>query len=141
MNKKFEDILNSGEILYYRNKGDSMYPLIEENKCILKIIPKPNSRLKVGDIPLYKRDNGKYVLHRIIKVKSYEYYLRGDNRVFTERGIEDRHIIGVLDSIIKDGKEIKVYGNTSKLFLLKLKIKFVFEYIAFRFNNLLKKLR
>lgn len=141
MHKKFEDILNSGETLYYRNVGDSMYPLIVQDRTLLKISPKSNERLKKWDIPLYKRDNGQYVLHRIVKVKKDEYYLRGDNRIYTEKGIEDRHIIGVLTAIIEDGKEINISPESQRMYILSLYMKYPFKYLNTRFNNLIRKIK
>jgi hypothetical protein len=59
-------------------------------------------------VPLYKRDNGQYVLHRILKVREHDYVICGDNRWKKEYGISDRHIIGVLTEIIRDGKSVSV---------------------------------
>ena len=80
--------------MIYTNVGDSMEPVIREgNLLIIEAVKKP---LKVGDVPLYKRDSGQYVLHRIVKIRRGEYTMKGDNRTALEKGITDRHIIGVL---------------------------------------------
>ena len=70
MNKAtFEEIIERDGMLIYTNKGDSMMPLIKEGRDLL-VIEKTNGRLKRFDVPLYKRDTGQYVLHRIIKVST-----------------------------------------------------------------------
>ena len=74
----FEEELDKKGILVYTNKGNSMYPLIRQGKDVL-IIKKCNTRLKKMDVPLYKRESGQYVLHRIIKVNENDYVIRGDN--------------------------------------------------------------
>ena len=106
MNKKFEDVIAEQGRLIYTNVGDSMEPVIREgNLLIIEAVKKP---LKVGDVPLYKRDSGQYVLHRIVKIRRGEYTMKGDNRTALEKGITDRHIIGVLTGIVRNGKTYPV---------------------------------
>ena len=101
-----DEIKRTGRIIY-TNVGDSMMPLIKQGRDVL-VISAVNGRLKRYDIPLYKRDSGQYVLHRILKVRKNDYVICGDNRCNKEYGITDRHIIGVLSGIIRDGREISV---------------------------------
>lgn len=105
----FEDILNRDGRLIYSSVGDSMLPMIRQGRDLL-VIEKPSGRLKKYDIPLYKRDNGWYVLHRILKVRDRDYVICGDNRWKPETGITDRHIIGVLTAVIRDGVEKPLKG-------------------------------
>ena len=106
MNKKFEDVIAEQGRLVYTNEGDSMIPVIREgNLLVIEAVKAP---LKVGDIPLYKRDSGQYVLHRIVGIKKGKYSMKGDNRTFVEKGITDKHIIGVLTGIVRNGKTYPV---------------------------------
>ncbi len=108
MNKStFEEELEKHGKLIYTNVGDSMMPLLRERRDLL-IIERPTGRLKKYDVPLYKRDSGQYVLHRIIKVREADYVICGDNRCSREYGITDRHIIGVLTGFVRDGKTYSV---------------------------------
>lgn len=104
----FEEQISIHGKLVYTNVGDSMKPLIRQGRDLLVITQKPQGRLKKYDVPLYKRDNGQYVLHRILKVRKNDYVLCGDNRYLKEYGINDSHIIGLLTSVVRDGKEISV---------------------------------
>lgn len=106
-NSTFEDEIKRTGRIIYTNVGDSMMPLIKQGRDVL-VISAINGRLKRYDIPLYKRDSGQYVLHRILKVRKNDYVICGDNRCNKEYGITDRHIIGVLSGIIRDGREIPV---------------------------------
>ena len=83
----------------------------------LLIIEKVSGRLKKYDVPLYKRDSGQYVLHRIIKVRKDDYVMCGDNRWQKEYGITNRHIIGVLTGVIRDGKTISVNDKKYRLYV------------------------
>ena len=75
----FEEILEKEGRLIYTNVGTSMLPLIRQGKDLLIIEP-PDGRLKKYDIPLYRRDSGQYVLHRVLKVREQDYVLCGDHQ-------------------------------------------------------------
>lgn len=107
MSGSFEKQLETRGVLLYTNVGDSMWPLLRQGRDLLIIRP-VQRRLKRYDVPLYKRDSGQYVLHRILWVRKDGYVLCGDNRTQKERGITDRHVIGVLTAVVRDGKELSV---------------------------------
>lgn len=113
---RFEDVIERDGRLIYTNVGDSMRPLIRQDRDIL-IIEKPVGRLKKYDVPLYKRDSGQYVLHRILKVRERDYVICGDNRYSKEYGITDRNIIGVLMAVVRDGKEIPITDWRYRLYV------------------------
>ena len=112
----FEEILTRDGRLVYTNVGDSMWPLIREGRDLL-VIERPNGRLKRYDVPLYRRDSGQYVLHRVLRVRENDYVICGDNRWHRETGIADRHILGVLTAIIRDGKEFSVTDWRYRLYV------------------------
>lgn len=117
MNKStFEEQLAKYGKLIYTNRGDSMMPLIKQDRDLLIIKP-VHGRLKKYDVPLYKRDSGQYVLHRILQVRKHDYVICGDNRWVKEYGIRDRHIIGVLTAVVRNGKEIKVTDFKYKVYV------------------------
>ncbi len=113
---RFEDVIERDGRLVYTNVGDSMRPLIRQDRDIL-IIEKYEGRLKKYDVPLYKRDSGQYVLHRVLKVRDSDYVICGDNRYSKEYGITDRHIIGVLTAVVRDGKEIPITDWRYRLYV------------------------
>ncbi len=138
MNKTtFEQVIEKTGRLIYTNKGDSMMPLIKEGRDIL-IIEKPTYPLKKYDVPLYKRDSGQYVLHRIIQVRKDDYVTMGDNRINKEYGITDRHIIGVLKGINRSGKNISVDDTGYKLYVRLWYFIFPIRYIWVRSKNLFR---
>ena len=116
VNSTFEEQLRKNGKLIYTNKGDSMMPLIRQDRDLLVIVP-AQGRLKKYDVPLYRRDDGKYVLHRILKVRREDYVICGDNRWKKEYGISDRHVIGVLSAVVRDGKELSVNDRRYRLYV------------------------
>lgn len=113
----FEKILAEDGKLIYSTKGNSMHPMIREgrNRVVIKPV---TGRLKLLDIPLYKRKNGQYVLHRIIRVRKNDYVLCGDNQYIPEYGISDDQIIGVLAAVFCNGREEPVDSFKWRAFAL-----------------------
>lgn len=143
---KFEEEIEKKGNLTFTNVGVSMFPLIRQKKDLIHI-KKYSGRLKKYDVPLYKLSNGKYVLHRIIKVREKDYIICGDNCTTKEYGITDKEIIGVLTGITKNGKYISVKDKKYlayvhlwcdflkiRIFILKL-IKNLKKYIKFILNR------
>lgn len=48
------------------NEGVGMLPLQRQHRDLMMIERKPCHRLKKYDVPFFKRENGQYVLHRIL---------------------------------------------------------------------------
>lgn len=134
----FEEEIRKNGKLIFTNVGDSMLPLIREKRDLL-IIEKAEGRLQKYDIPLYKRDSGQYVLHRILRVRQEDYVICGDNRWQREYGITDRHIIGVLTGIVRDGKTLPLSGCRYRLYVLLWCGFFPIRWIVFRARDFIKR--
>ncbi len=118
MKKKtsFEEYINEHGSITYKNKGTSMLPLLREGKDLFTIEKKSKNRCKTGDVILYRSKDGKYLLHRIIKVRNNDYVILGDNCINREYGITDEDIIGVMNSFVRDGKEHNIEDKTYKIY-------------------------
>lgn len=140
----FEEIIEKEGVLVYTCVGVSMMPLLHEHIDILtisKIVEKP----KKYDVVLFKRDDGKYVLHRILKVRKHDYVICGDNQWKKEKGITDRHIIGVLTSFNQNGKITKVTDENYLRYVHKVthspfrRMKIYFRDLKYRIKRKLRK--
>ena len=107
-NSTYEEQLRLHGSLVYTNVGDSMMPLLRQNRDLLIVERKPEGRCKKYDVVLYRRPAGEYVLHRILKVRRDDYVICGDNRWQREFGVPDDWILGVLTAVVRDGKQINV---------------------------------
>ena len=116
MTSTFEDILDKDGRLVYTNVGTSMMPLLRQRRDLMVIEKRGPERLHWLDVPLFKRDNGQYVLHRIMWVRKNDYVLCGDNQWYLERGITDRHILGVLTQVDRDGKTLDMRSTKMRLY-------------------------
>ncbi len=97
--------------------GTSMKPLIGDG-CDTVILKKVTGKLKKYDIPLYRRSNGGFVLHRIVGFDENGYIMCGDNQTALEHGITDNDIVAVADGVIKNGRLCKLSGIRYRLYLV-----------------------
>lgn len=102
-----KETLDSGGKVTFTPKGISMLPMLRSDVDTVTL-EKPIFPLKKYDIPLYTRDNGKYVLHRVVKVTKEGYVMRGDNQLINERGIGESQIIGIVTDFTRKGKQYNV---------------------------------
>ena len=97
------ETLNEGHEVTFSPHGSSMLPLLREGRDTVTL-SKPHGRLKKYDIPLYRRENGQFVLHRVVAVGE-TYTCIGDNQFALEYGIKDEQIIAVCTSFARKGKK------------------------------------
>lgn len=86
--------------------GTSMLPLLVAGKD--KVVISPPLKININDIIFYRRNDGHFVLHRVVDIDSRGYVLCGDNQWQKEYGITDENVIGVVTEIIKNGTSIEV---------------------------------
>ena len=91
--------------------GTSMEPLIHEQQDNI-IVVKNKGRLKKYDVAVYVTPQGKYIMHRVVKV--------GDNLLKKEY-VTDDMICGVLVGFYKKGKKY-IDCTSSKKYMIYSKI-------------------
>lgn len=135
----FEEELERSGKLVYTTVGTSMNPMIKQDRD-LSIIEKPKGRLKKYDVAFYKRPNGQYVLHRVVKVLDDGYVILGDNCVNKEFNIKETQILGVLVSLVRNGKEVDLNSFGYKIYVRVRYAHYPVRVIIFRTKRFLRKL-
>lgn len=82
--------------------GCSMLPMLRQNRDIVILEPIADS-LQAGDIALFQRENGPYVLHRVITVDKRWYVFCGDNQAQCEQ-VEHGQLVARVTGYIRNGK-------------------------------------
>ena len=100
-----EDLIGRGETVSIPVSGFSMNPFLADKRDAV-LVKRPDRDLQRGDIVLYKRRNGQYILHRIWKVKREGYYLVGDAQTEIEGPVSQDQIIGRVEKIRRKGQWI-----------------------------------
>lgn len=82
--------------------GKSMAPMLHHRRDSVVLIPAEGIQKK-GSVILYRRENGKYVLHRVISVTRNGYVCCGDNQ-WEKEFVKQTQQIAVVDSFQRNGK-------------------------------------
>ena len=106
------EMLDQGKSVRIFPRGTSMLPIIRQGIDSVVLSPVPD-RLRKYDIPLYRRDNGMYILHRVVGTGT-TYTCVGDNQFDEERNIRHDQMIAVVTGFYRGEKfhsaEEPVYG-------------------------------
>lgn len=102
----FRERLAAGQTIRFSPRGVSMLPMLRQGKDSVVLSPLPE-KLKKYDLPLYQRRNGKYILHRVVKVGE-TYTCVGDNQFELEPGLEHDQMIAVVTAFYRGDREIRV---------------------------------
>ncbi len=106
--------LSEGRSVRIYPRGTSMLPMLREGRDSVVLSPLPE-RLKVYDLPLYRRKNGQFVLHRIVKAGK-TYTCLGDNQFDMEEGVTHDQMIAVVSSFTHNGREHSVRDLSYRLY-------------------------
>lgn len=129
-------VLDSGGEFRIYPQGTSMLPLLREGRDSVSLA-KPEGRLRRGDIAFYQRENGAYILHRVIRAES-SYTMCGDNQLTLEKNVTDEHIIGVVSKIYRDDKLLSRKNLLYRCYLLLWRSFFI-RRVYFRLRRMLRK--
>jgi len=106
--------LDAGGMVRFSPRGVSMMPMLRQGIDSVTLSPVPE-RLKKYDLPLYQRDDGKYILHRIVKAGE-SYTCIGDNQFVYETDVRHDQMIAVVTSFSRNGREIPVTDSLYRLY-------------------------
>lgn len=98
--------LAAGRKVRFSPRGTSMRPMLRQGIDSVVLSPLPE-KLRKYDLPLYQRDNGQYVLHRIVKVGE-SYTCIGDNQFALESGVRHDQMIALVDAFTRGTREYDV---------------------------------
>lgn len=99
--------------------GTSMEPLLRHlrDKVVL-VKPENGYKPRKGDVVLFHRADGKYVMHRIVGcVGEHEYIINGDAQSWTER-IRGDQIDAVAAVFVRKGRRFSRENNLYRLYIL-----------------------
>lgn len=101
-----DEVISSGGEFRLYTRGTSMLPLLRQGQD--SVVLASIDSVSINDMILYKRDNGQFVLHRVVKIKNGEYIMCGDNQAVLEYGITDKHLLAKVKSIYRDEERISL---------------------------------
>lgn len=103
-----ESEIKEGRAVHFRLKGDSMFPLLRNNKDEVILQSCSHDDLRPMDVLLF-RYRDKYLLHRLIRRDGDKLLLQGDGSYVAQEECTTADVIGKVVSVVKSsGKVIAV---------------------------------
>lgn len=106
--------LQNGGHAHLTVTGCSMQPMLCHRRDTVELIP-VSKKQKAGDVILYRRENGQYVLHRIIAETEDGYICCGDNQAMREP-VAHGQLLAVVDGFVRKGKRHTVEDPGYRLY-------------------------
>lgn len=103
MQSDYKKTLTKNGVLAFVPKGDSMWPFIKNGRQTVIIKP-VTDLLKKYDVCFYERNDGSFVLHRVIDFYDGGYVVIGDSQMTTEK-VAFNQAFGVMTEFYK-GKNV-----------------------------------
>ena len=110
----FRERLAAGQKIQFSPRGISMLPMLRQGIDSVILSPVPE-KLKKYDLPLYQRDDGKYILHRVVEAGD-TYTCIGDNQFVYERELRHDQMIALVTTFTRDGRQIPVTNPVYRLY-------------------------
>lgn len=113
----WKERLEAGQKVQFSPKGISMLPMLRQGRDSVQLALPPE-RLKRHDIIFYQRDDGKYVLHRIIKADEagLVYTCLGDNQFVKEHGLRRDQVIAIVTEFTRGKRRYNVTDPRYRLY-------------------------
>lgn len=134
-----QEQIAEGQSVEISPRGISMLPLIREGRDSVILSPL-TGKIRKYDIPLYRRADGSYILHRVVGIKDGKYRMAGDNQFTYENGITDSRIIAVVSSVRRGNRLIKADSLGQRIYASLLQNTRAFRYFVFRALRKIKKI-
>ena len=92
----------------FRLKGQSMFPLLRNERDIVVLYPCREEELRPMDVVLF-RYRGMHVLHRILRIEGEQLFMQGDGSYVASEVCTTADVVGVVRAIIRpSGKQLSV---------------------------------
>lgn len=134
-----DEQLQAGKEVCFSPNGISMLPMLRPARDSV-ILKAAGQRLKKYDLPMYRRDDGQFVLHRVVKIeKDGTYTMCGDNQYAREKGIKKHQIIGIVSGFYRDEQYISCNHILYKIYcILRVKERYFYGFSKHILNKLVR---
>ena len=117
MEPVLREVLVAGGRFRITITGTSMMPTLRGGRDQVELAL-PDRPYRKYDLPLYKRNSGQFVLHRVISVaKDGSLSCCGDNQWTREPGLQQSQMLGLVVRICRNGREFPVEDRRYRLWV------------------------
>jgi signal peptidase I len=120
--------------------GQSMFPFLREGVDSVELSPVDYQGIFKGDIVLVQRDNGEYVLHRVIRKCFDVFYILGDGQIIIEGPIRSRRLLAKVKTVWRHERKIDCSRRTWRFLSQVWVYAFPFRRVFIKMHTLLKRI-
>ncbi len=129
-------VLEKGKPFRFEARGTSMEPFIMD-RDIVTVAPLAASRPKPGDIAAFVHPvSGGVRVHRVVKVESGRYFLKGDNALDADGALARDMILGLVVRLERQGRARAVGPSLGAAVLARLSRSALFVRVSRRVRRL-----
>lgn len=103
---EYRTLLELTDMLPLTVTGHSMVPFLVERRDTV-YLSRIRGSLRRGDMALYRRAGGAYVLHRVYRARDGCYTMLGDAQTLPEPGIRQEQLVAVVTAVERKGKQLR----------------------------------
>jgi hypothetical protein len=135
-----EEILINGNSAKITVTGMSMYPFLREGIDKVELSKTNLQGIRRGVIVMILRENGQYVMHRVLKKYENSFFMIGDSQQWIEGPVYPEQLVAVVTAVWRKNKRIEC-SNFWWKFLSSIWLKLIpFRYFLIRVYKYLRKI-
>ena len=100
---EYESLLREGAELPLVISGESMLPFLRPGRDTV-FLRKPEGTLQRGDIAFYRRSDGSYILHRVVRAEPGKYWFLGDAQTRVEGPLPAQCVFAYVTAVRRNGR-------------------------------------
>lgn len=101
-----QEILDAGGKARLTVTGTSMFPFLHDGRDSVELQKVYLPELKRGDIVLFQRLSGEYILHRVVRIEPHAFFVMGDNQQWLEGPLYPDQLIAIAGAVWRGDKRV-----------------------------------
>ncbi|MEE3450590.1 MAG: S24/S26 family peptidase [Acutalibacteraceae bacterium] len=112
--------IENGQTVSLKIKGISMQPYLMNNKDTIFMVSPKDHTPKIGDLYMFRRQDGSYAMHRLSRINSDGTYdFVGDNQYLHDCNLTKDQFVAYVPKAIRNGKEISCEKGLLRFYMTK----------------------
>lgn len=109
-----EEAISRGKDIKIKISGYSMFPLVASRRD--SVVLTKAEKIKKGDVPFFRREDGSFILHRVVGIKNGAYKMRGDFELKIEYPVYPEQVVAVAKGFYRKDRYIACDSFLYKLY-------------------------
>lgn len=134
------EVFSRGVTFRLYPRGKSMLPTLHEGIDYVDLAEATQEDIRPGRMLLYQRENGAFVLHRVVAVKGDTFTARGDNQYYDEEGLLFSQVIAAVVSYTHNGKAVTCLSRAENAYRRRRRLTYPIRRTVRRGKNFIRRI-